>query len=67
MCTCMIETSSVLLGYLQKSLAILGNFQKKLEAIVWPLDIFWRIFTNRQKVFENLHKNIQKVVISIFV
>ena len=67
MCTCMIETSSVLLGYLRKSLAILGNFQKNLEAIVWPLDIIWRIFTNLQKVFENLHKNIQKVVISMFV
>ena len=64
MCSCVIETSSVLPW---KCLVIFGNLQqsseifgKCLETIVWPSDNFWRIFGNLLKTFK-------KVVISMFI
>ena len=49
-----IGSPSEIFGYLRKSLTIFG---KCLETFVWPLEQFWKIFGNLQKVVGNLWKS----------
>ena len=67
----MIETSADLL---RSSSATFGNirkmFGKCLEAFVWPLEQFWKIFGNLRKSSESGRKyseNSQNVAISRFI
>jgi len=52
---------SVVFGNLRKM------FGKCLEALVWPLEQFWRIFGNLREVVGNLWKIVKNVVISMFI
>ena len=60
MCSCMIETSSLLPWKSSEMSEIIGKWS---EAIVWPSDNFWRIFGNLRKVSENLLKIVKKKLI----